>query len=65
MAGPLVEHAADMGGERHRAQQVLGEQPLARLRVGIGEGPGCRGEPDIALLHLGESQELQPLGDRE
>ena len=61
-ARPLVEHVADVGGQRHEAQQVIGEQPLACLRIGIGEGPGGRGEPDVALLDLGEAQELQRLG---
>src|SRR5215472_16427497 len=52
---PLVEHAADMGGQRHRASHVIVEDLLAVLEVSRGEGAACRQNLDVAAADLGES----------
>ena len=51
VAGTLVQHFADMRGQRNLAAQLVGEDLLARLQVGLGEGaplgasPRCRRPP--------------------
>ena len=63
--GPLVEDAADMGGERDMIQQMPGEQPLALVGIEAGELPPLRRQLDVAAADFGEAQHLQRLGDRE
>src|SRR5579864_5843860 len=38
MSGPLVEHTADVRGQRHGAPQMVVEDLLAVLEIGRGEG---------------------------
>src|SRR6185312_107633 len=62
---PLVEHAADMGGERDVLQHRLGEDLLAALHVGVGIGAAGGGEVDVAAADMGKAQQLQRLDQRE
>ena len=65
VARALVEHAADVGGERHVAQQRAREDLLAHVVVVFREALAHMGEPDVAAFHFGEAQHLQRLGDRK
>ncbi|ABA47860.1 200 kDa antigen p200, putative [Burkholderia pseudomallei 1710b] len=65
MPGPLVQHFLDPRGERHVAQQMLGEHHLALLRAEFGEHAPRRRQEHVALAHVGEAQVLQHFGDRE
>ncbi len=59
VAGALVEHAADMCGERHLIDQRLGEDLLAGQHVGLGVGSSHRRQLDIAAADMGKAQQLQ------
>ena len=36
-AGPVLQHAADIGGKRHVLHQVLGKISFTLLHIGIGK----------------------------
>ncbi len=63
MAGPLVENAPDVRGQRNVGAQALGKYALARLYFGIRKGPAGRSGTDVTLLELCKSQYLQSFGD--
>ena len=65
MVGALLQHAADVGGERHIGQKLALEELLAVVRARFGELLAGIGELDVAAFDLGEVQHLQRLGDRE
>ena len=65
MLRALVEHVADVGGERHEPDQVLAEEPLALLGAALREHPAGGGQLDAAVLEFGEFQNVQSLGDRK
>jgi hypothetical protein len=48
--GALVEHAADVRGERHVGQQLAREDALALVDLGVGEGEPGLGQLDVAAL---------------
>jgi len=62
---PLVEDMTNMSGERHKAEQMLAEEPLPLLRSALGEqATGC-GQLDRTVLELGELEDVKSLGNRE
>src|SRR5580704_17123323 len=62
VAGALIEHAADVGGEWHVGDQVAREQLLALIDVAVRELLPGLGEAHVASLHFREAQQLQRLG---
>ena len=65
MAGAFIEHALDVLGQRHRGEEVVGENFLARLRVKLGKIPCWRTQHNIALLDLGEAEVMENFGNRK
>ena len=51
----LVEHAADMRGKRHVADQEPRENALALVGFLVGEALAGLGELDVAAFHFGQS----------
>ena len=62
---PLVQHVANVRGERDEAQQVLAEEPLALIGAALGEDVAGSGQLDRSALELGELKNVQRLGERE
>src|SRR5487761_21565 len=61
VARPLVEHAADVRGQRHRAPHMVVEDLLAVLEIGRGEGAAGRQNLDVAATDLRETEKLERL----
>ena len=62
---PLVEHMADMSGERHEAEQVLPKQAFAFPDVALSKNATRCGQFDGAFLEFGKFQDVQRLGNRK
>src|SRR5579883_3585076 len=65
VAGTLVEHLADMRGERNAEAELLGKDLLPVLHLAFGEGAADRRHPDVAAADLREAQKLQRLDEHE
>src|SRR5260221_8134283 len=65
VAGPLVEDAADMGGERDVADELVAEDHFAALDIGLGVGAAGNGQLDVAALDIGEAENVQRLDQRQ
>src|SRR5271165_2697908 len=65
VAGPLVEDATYVGGQRHVLQQRLGKDLLAGQHVRLGVRPAEGRQLDVAAADMGEAEQLQCLDQRE
>src|SRR6185437_14226201 len=65
MARALIENALDVGSERDVRQHLVAECFLALVDVHIDKAPAEGSELEVALLELGETQQLQGLAERE
>lgn len=62
---PLVEHLANMGGERHEPDKVFAEQPFALFRLALNEEAAGGGQFDGTVLELGELEDTQGRSNRK
>src|SRR6185437_3607310 len=65
MTRALIEHAADVGRERHVIEELPGKDSLALIELGIGERKSHVRQLDVAARQLREAHHLRGLGDRE
>ena len=63
VTGAFVEHALDVLGQRHRGEEVVGENFLAGLRIELGKIPCRRTQHNIALLDLSEAEVMESFGN--
>ena len=61
----LVEHLADVSGERHKVKEMLLKELLAFFRAASSENAASRRQLDGAVFEFSELQDVQGCRNRE